>query len=80
MKISTSRPHKTANKLNDGRDISGNSADVDNFVRLNQKLSKSRKSTILDNSGVMEEPKFPTSGARGTFILLRQAFTKAPML
>ena len=87
LKISASQPHTSANKLDDG--TAGGGADVDGFgsgsnekssKSRNEKSAKSRKSTILGNSKAMEEPKFLTSKTREAFNLLRQAFTKAPIL
>lgn len=44
--------------------------DIDRSDRSNEKLFKSRKSTILGNSGVIVESKFPNSSAKEAFNLL----------
>ena len=85
LKTSASQSHTSANKLDNGTNRSG--ADVDGFgfgsnekssKSKNKKLAKSRKSS--GNNRAMEEPNFLTPEARSAFNLLRQAFTKAPIL
>ena len=70
----------TANRLDNGRSIVGSGADIDNFGKSNEKLFKSRKSTISGNSGATEESNFLISSIKKAFNLWRQASTKAPIL
>lgn len=83
LKISISQLYTTVNKLDDRRDIASRNIDINSFgskYGSNKKLSKSRKSIILDTSGITKEPKFPSFSTRKTFNLLQQAFIKALIL
>lgn len=69
----------TTSKLDDNESTVDSSANVDRFGS-NKKLSKSQKFTILGNNGATKKPKFLTFNTKKIFNLLRQAFTKAPIL
>lgn len=75
LKTLAIQPHTTTNKLDDGRgidgrDTTGSDADVDDFrSESNEKLSKSRKTTIPGNSGATEKLKFLTSDTKEGFNL-----------
>ena len=74
LKISVSQTHIITNKLgnNEGTTTSGtNNNDFGFRPGSNEKLFKSRKSTISNNSGAIEELKFLTSDARGDYNLLQ---------
>lgn len=80
LKNSASQLHTITNKLDDKRDTAVSGTDINSFgFRLNEKLSKSKKFTILGNSGAMKKLKFLTSNAKKAFNLLRQSFTKVPI-
>lgn len=68
LKSSASQPYTTVNQLDDGGDIASGATIIDSFrFGSNEKLFKSRKSTISGNSGAIEESKFLTSNTKKAF-------------